>query len=869
MATDVNVVSDSSGILQELLSIKEIAERDSGTLSSVNQSLNDFLAHATRLQTESTSIGGLDLSPVVDELQRIANILQTGSGLGSTVSAQTTAAASTPAAINASVMGIGERFSAPSMIDSQKINQENIENVTTRQSQFRPEQLEGQKPPEEKGAVEPISAPVVPSSVRIATTPITSIAENPLIPTPINPQRIIQETLDQKYTPEYRSIRPIEEQRAPSTPVAPPIVAPPTPPPVAPPTPTVAPPTPPVVPPTPPFVAPSMLPLTSQAISEAPALRAERYDQAAAAQGIVRYTPEYHAEKLAEAKTTLAEKNISPPALLPMAGAMVSLQQQQEQALYTQRAAAALNPPTKPTNISEAYQQGGMSGAASAFMENAGRVTNAIGRTAALPVGMALGAAAAAPRIANNMMAAGNSMQQLRAMAYKTGQTGGGMLPFGAAMYQNLTQQPIEQALGISSLANSLVGLFPGLGSALGVSGGANGSAMAGALGISQDYADVIKTAYGSGGQISQAVGVASIQEAIKRGYSGKVFDEFWKAGTAIYAQTKGAIDPTMSFPLLDLMYRKFDQPVSTTAKTLEGFNTAAMAAKKGLAEYTSEITSAVTALQQGGLSAPSQAVSALDAARVAASVPGISATGVMSIANKFAPYTAQLLPGKFNQLDYIAMMTGNITSTVHGSPSEQYLYTAEAANKMVNQLMKGIAGTPFEKKQTALMLAANITQTQPGDLSNLIDDLPKLKKEVALSALEDKLRGGTTGKLKGSAGATQLKSWTAEFNSLYGITDAASRKTETRELSILQSGKETLAQAIQNIQKNVNVAGTTSQQPPVIGTIEVTATPGTTAKVRPGSTTGSGSKPRAATGSTQSISVSQELLHPVTLSGG
>ena len=169
---------------------------------------------------------------------------------------------------------------------------------------------------------------------------------------------------------------------------------------------------------------------------------------------------------------------------------------------------------------------------------------------------------------------------------------------------------------------------------------------------------------------------------------------------------------------------------------------------------------------------------------------------------------------------------------------------------------MKGIAGTPTEKRQAALMLAANMTQTSAGDLSNLIGDLPNLQKQVALTTLEDRLASGTTGKLKGSSGATQLKSYITDFNSAFGITDAASRKTETRELSILQSGKETLAQAIQNIQKNVNAAGQTSQQPPLIGTIEVTATPGTTAKVRPGSTTGSGSKPRATSGSTQSIGV-------------
>jgi hypothetical protein len=468
----------------------------------------------------------------------------------------------------------------------------------------------------------------------------------------------------------------------------------------------------------------------------------------------------------------------------------------------------------------------------SGFFNNTG-LSNMAGRGA----GFVAGGIATGAGMLNAGMAASQASMPIRGLGYSAGGAPTAQMGFMQQMASNVLMNPAVgaavQGLGLTSAYNSFLNMI-GIGTST--------AAQQAGLGV---YGSQLLASISSGGNLPQPMAVAAVQAAQQAGYSyGGLTGEQVQAGAwkkTLFGQlvtsenqitqvTGGILNPSNITTLLDDMLKKFGQSFDITTKSVLGFNTAAQASQKSLEQYSAEITQAVENLQQAGLAAPGQATEAMTAARTYASLPQISAAGLQKIINSSGAMMLAANPGKFNQNDFISMMTGNTTAMAGKDANQAPFLAAQAANTMVNQLMKSGVN-----RQAAIQEYAFMTGTSAGDITNLINpnNMKTLQQQATLGTLEDQLssRSGE----KGTSGAKDFQQYMKDFNAAYGISSAKDRKQEAAISSRIQQGKETLSAGIADLKK-LNPSGDKANTNPILGTIMVEAAPGTKATLKAGS---------------------------------
>ena len=499
-----------------------------------------------------------------------------------------------------------------------------------------------------------------------------------------------------------------------------------------------------------------------------------------------------------------------------------------------------------------------------------GGVPNNLGKAAGIVAGVgAFGVGAL-----NKGMAASQASLPIRSLGYTAGGAPTAQMSFGQQMAANIFGNPVASALGLTSLYN---GFNAQMESLLGISLPSVTSAQA--LGVGP-YAQALTKSFMSGNNLPYEAAVSNIQAAQQAGYSytgtfvtdqngfGSVttspdaynkslMGQFVSSENKIFQTTGGALNAANITEMLDEMFRNFGQTFDKTTASILGFNTAANASQKSLQDYTQEVTQAVVNLQQQGITGAGRATEATTAAQTYSSIPQLQSSDLQKIVSASGAFMLATQPGKYNQLDFIGMMTGNTAAMAGQDANQAPVEAAEAANSMVNTLMKGITqGTTAQRRQAAIQEYAMMTGTSAGDITNLINpnNMKTLQKQATLGTLEDQLssRSGE----KGTRGAKDFGQYMKDFNAAYGISSPAERKKESAILSKVQQGKETLGAGIAEL-KNLNLSGNKANTNPVLGTIIVEAAPGTKATVKAGSSTGGSIKPRQPSGSkTSNISV-------------
>lgn len=411
-------------------------------------------------------------------------------------------------------------------------------------------------------------------------------------------------------------------------------------------------------------------------------------------------------------------------------------------------------------------------------------------------------------------------MNPLRQLGYAIGSGPGGLdQSIQQTVAGNLLAQPWENALGITGRANKVFGL--------------GGATMTG----SNIFGQALKDVYSSGGLFTGQEATLALQEGYKRGYSGttkgSLFGQFYGAEKTVTKATFGLLDPATIGSMLDLMFRKFGQNFDTTGKTLLSFNTAAQSAQKSLVDYTQEVITSITALQQQGTMNARQATIA---SQIYSSLPQLSSTTFQSIAASSMPFLMAQQPGQFNSLDYISLATGNANALAGMDPAMLPLLTAQGVKSQVETFLAGVprinsqtgkAYTQAERLRAAAQLFAQATGQNAGDILNLISNqnITTLRQQQQLGLYQESLTAKQL-RSRGGAAHSQFGTYLKDFDAAYGVKSKAELKQESSISSQLAKGKITLGQAIQDIQKLTSSGA--NAQAPVIGTITVKADPGT-----------------------------------------
>jgi hypothetical protein len=493
-----------------------------------------------------------------------------------------------------------------------------------------------------------------------------------------------------------------------------------------------------------------------------------------------------------------------------------------------------------------------------------GGVPNNLGKVA----GIAAGGVAFGVGALNRGMAASQASLPIRSLGYTAGGAPTAQMSFGQQMAANIFANPVASALGLTSLYS---GFNDQMQSLLGFSFPSITAAQQ--LGVGP-YAQALTQSFMSGNNLPYEAAVSNIQAAQQAGYSytgavdpitGQVtttkdaynkslMGQFVSSENKIFQTTGGALNATNVTQMLDEMFRNFGQTFDKTTTSILGFNTAANASQKSLQDYTQEVTQAVTNLQQQGITGAGRATEATTAAQTYSSIPQLQSSDLQKIVSASGAFMLATQPGKYNQLDFIGMMTGNTAAMAGQDANQAPVEAAKAANSMVNTLMKGITqGTTAQRRQAAIQEYAMMTGTSAGDITNLINpnNMKTLQQQATLGTLEDQLssRSGE----KGTRGAKDFGQYMKDFNAAYGISSPAERKKESAILSKVQQGKETLGAGIAELKK-LNLSGDKANTNPVLGTIIVEAAPGTKATVKKaGSSSGGSSASRKPHGSTTS----------------
>jgi len=505
-----------------------------------------------------------------------------------------------------------------------------------------------------------------------------------------------------------------------------------------------------------------------------------------------------------------------------------------------------------------------------------GGVPNNLGKAA----GIAAGGVAFGVGALNKGMAASQASLPVRSLGYTAGGAPTAQMSFGQQMAANIFGSPIANALGLTSLYNGFNTQMQNL---LGFS--LPSVTQAQLLGVGP-YAQALTESFKSGNNLPYEVAASNVQAAQQAGYSytgtfvtdpkgfGSVttssdaynkslMGQFVSSENKIFQTTGGALNAANVTEMLDEMFRNFGQTFDKTTASILGFNTAANASQKSLQDYTQEVTQAVVNLQQQGITGAGRATEATTAAQTYSSIPQLQSSDLQKIVSASGAFMLATQPGKYNQLDFIGMMTGNTAAMAGQDANQAPVEAAKAANSMVNTLMKGITqGTTAQRRQAAIQEYAMMTGTSAGDITNLINpnNMKTLQQQATLGTLEDQLssRSGE----KGTMGAKDFGQYMKDFNAAYGISSPAERKKESAILSKVQQGKETLGAGIAELKK-LNLSGDKANTNPVLGTIIVEAAPGTKATVRAGSSTGGGSGSRKPSGSTTSKLSVHALVPP------
>ena len=435
-----------------------------------------------------------------------------------------------------------------------------------------------------------------------------------------------------------------------------------------------------------------------------------------------------------------------------------------------------------------------------------GGVPNNLGKAAGIVAGVgAFGVGAL-----NKGMAASQASLPIRSLGYTAGGAPTAQMSFGQQMAANIFGNPVASALGLTSLYN---GFNAQMESLLGISLPSVTSAQA--LGVGP-YAQALTKSFMSGNNLPYEAAVSNIQAAQQAGYSytgtfvtdqngfGSVttspdaynkslMGQFVSSENKIFQTTGGALNAANITEMLDEMFRNFGQTFDKTTASILGFNTAANASQKSLQDYTQEVTQAVVNLQQQGITGAGRATEATTAAQTYSSIPQLQSSDLQKIVSASGAFMLATQPGKYNQLDFIGMMTGNTAAMAGQDANQAPVEAAQAANSMVNTLMKGITqGTTAQRRQAAIQEYAMMTGTSAGDITNLINpnNMKTLQKQATLGTLEDQLssRSGE----KGTRGAKDFGQYMKDFNAAYGISSPAERKKESAILSKVQQGKET-----------------------------------------------------------------------------